>query len=64
MANIEKKNYVDPGWPQNLAADEHPVTEIVAKWAGALSPFGEDEFPVPAENLPYVHPFTSINRPS
>ncbi|MBB3115360.1 hypothetical protein [Corynebacterium bovis] len=61
MANVEKKYYVDPGWPKDLAPGEHAVTEIVADTAGALSPYGDIEFPVPAESLPYVHPYTRTN---
>ncbi len=62
MADAKKKHYVDPGWPQDLPEGKHAVTELVADDAGALSPFGDAEFPVPAEKLPYVHPYTVINR--
>ncbi|MBZ8176339.1 hypothetical protein GP475_03615 [Corynebacterium poyangense] len=63
MANMEKKKYVDPGWPQHIPGDGHAVTEMISKLAGASSPYGDDlEFPVPAEELPYVHPYTRINR--
>jgi hypothetical protein len=34
------------------------VSELVTDRTGALSPFGEVVFPVPAEELPYVHPVT------
>jgi hypothetical protein len=27
-----------------------------------LSPFGDVVFPVPADDLPYVHPVTVVNR--
>jgi hypothetical protein len=30
----------------------------VAEDAGALSPYGEIEFPVPVDQIPYVHPYT------
>lgn len=62
MADAKKKHYVDPGWPQDLPEGKHAVTELVADDAGALSPFGDIELPVPAEKLPYVHPYTVINR--
>lgn len=62
-ANTEKKGYVDPGWPKHVPGDGHAVTEISSKLAGASSPFGDDTiFPVPAEELSYVHPYTRINR--
>lgn len=50
---------VDPTWP---VVDEgaHPVTELNAPVAGALSPFGETSFPL--EEVPYIHPTTVINR--
>jgi hypothetical protein len=32
------------------------VSEIAADLAGALSPFGDVEFPLPVERLHYVHP--------
>jgi hypothetical protein len=51
---------VDPEWPDDSAG--HPVTELLGDRQGSLSPFGELEFPVPAESLPYVHPVTVINR--
>ncbi|MEJ5919955.1 MULTISPECIES: hypothetical protein [unclassified Corynebacterium] len=63
MANVQKKNqYVDAGWPQDLEPGQHAVTELIAKHAGADSPFGSIEFPVPAEDLHYVHPTTIINK--
>ncbi|WP_295628540.1 hypothetical protein [uncultured Corynebacterium sp.] len=64
MANVDKKKnqYVDPGWPKGLEPGEHPVTEIVARHAGADSPYGDITFPVPAETLDYVHPTTIINK--
>ncbi|MCG5431157.1 hypothetical protein LV457_02465 [Mycobacterium sp. MYCO198283] len=55
-----KNTYVDNGWP---AVDgEHAVSELAADRVGALSPFGDVEFPLPADALPYVHPVTEINR--
>lgn len=53
---------VDPAWPADPSDDEHPVTELAADRQGPLSPFGEMEFPLPADKLPYVHPETVINR--
>ena len=29
---------------------------------GALSPFGDLTFPLPADDLPYVHPVTVVNK--
>jgi len=52
---------VDPTWPEG-GHDDHPVTELNADRQGALSPFGEIEFPVPGHELPYIHPKTVINR--
>ena len=52
---------VDPTWPEG-APDDHAVTEFIADRQGALSPFGELEFPLPADEIPYVHPVTVINR--
>lgn len=57
----DHKGYVDGGWPKNLPADRHAVTELVADTAGALSPYGDIEFPVDPATLPYVHPETHIN---
>lgn len=62
MSSVSKKGYVDPGWPKNVPAGEHAVTELVADTAGALSPYGDIEFPVDPATLPYVHPYTVINR--
>jgi hypothetical protein len=59
--NLEKQRYVDNGWPTRDPED-HPVSELASPMVGALSPFGEVTFPVPASTLPYVHPVTSVNR--
>ncbi len=60
--NKSKKPYVDPGWPK-LPDGQEAVTELSSSRSGGLSPFGEDtEFPLPASELPYVHPHTVINR--
>jgi len=60
---VAKKNhYVDNGWPE-IEGDDHAVTELTAHLAGALSPFGDETvFPIPAEDLPYVHAHTVVNR--
>lgn len=63
MANVEKKGYVDPGWPKHVPGGGHVVTEINSLLAGASSPYGDDiVFPVPHEETGYVHPHTRINR--
>ena len=56
-----KTRYVDPGWP-TTDPDDHAVSELRTDRAGALSPFGTVEFPVPADDLPYLHPVTVVNR--
>ena len=45
-----------------LISSPADVTELVAFSAGALSPYGEIEWPVDSSTLPYVHPDTVINR--
>ena len=50
---------VDPNWP-DLADGEHAVTELHTHVQGALSPYGELEFPL--ASVPYEHPTTVINR--
>ena len=57
-----KKQYVDPGWPELDGEDDHPISELAADRTGALSPFGELTFPLPADDLPYTHPVTVVNR--
>jgi hypothetical protein len=59
--NGQKNRYVDPGWP-DLGEDDHAVSELATDRTGALSPFGELVFPQPAEELPYVHPVTVVNK--
>ncbi|MBF6134015.1 hypothetical protein IU501_13525 [Nocardia otitidiscaviarum] len=62
MVNKSKKPYVDNGWPE-VPSGEHAVTELSSTRSGNLSPYGEDtEFPLPVDQLPYVHPHTVINR--
>ena len=62
MSTNNKKGYVDAGWPTDLPEGQHAVTELVATHAGALTPFGDVEFPVDPSTLNYVHPYTVINR--
>ncbi|WP_120298690.1 hypothetical protein [Gordonia phthalatica] len=57
----KKTGYVDNGWPTEIG-DQHAVTELVAHLAGALSPFGDTEFPKPVDDLPYIHAKTVVNR--
>ena len=52
---------VDPTWPVG-DDDDHPVTELNSDRQGALSPFGDLQFPIEGHKLPYVHPTTVINR--
>jgi len=55
----ERSKGVDPTWPE-LPEGENPVTELSTDVQGALSPYGEIQFPLPS--VPYVHPTTVINR--
>jgi hypothetical protein len=57
----QKGRYVDNGWPAHGEGDE-VVSEVAADRTGALSPFGEVTFPLPADELPYTHPATVINK--
>jgi hypothetical protein len=56
-----KPRYVDNGWP-TADPDNHAVSELASDRTGALSPFGELVFPLPSDDLPYVHPVTFLNR--
>jgi hypothetical protein len=58
----QKKQYVDPGWPELDGDDDHAVSELATDRTGALSPFGELAFPLPSDDVPYVHPITVINK--
>jgi hypothetical protein len=58
----KKKQYVDPGWPELNGDDDHAVSEAATDRTGALSPFGELTFPLPADDIPYVHPVTVVNK--
>jgi len=57
----EKPRYVDNGWP-TTDPDDHAVSELATDRTGALSPFGDLTFPLPSDDLPYVHPVTVVNR--
>lgn len=65
VADIESKarktRYVDKGWP-TTDPNEHAVSETHTDRTGALSPFGDVEFPLPSDHLPYLHPVTVVNR--
>lgn len=56
-----KARYVDNGWPTR-DPDDHAVSELATDRTGALSPFGDLVFPLPAKELPYLHPVTVVNR--
>ena len=57
----KRTDRIDPTWP-SWSEEDHPVSELAAPIQGALSPFGEVTFPLPADQLPYEHPQTEINR--
>ena len=46
----QKKQYVDTGWPATDGDDDHAVSELAADRTGALSPFGDLTFPLPADD--------------
>jgi hypothetical protein len=58
----QKKQYVDPGWPALDGDDDHAVSELATDRTGALSPFGDLSFPLPSDDIPYVHPSTVVNK--
>lgn len=60
MAEYRGKG-VDPTWPE-VEEGDHVLSEFNAETQGALSPFGDIAFPLPPDQLPYVHPTTIINR--
>ncbi len=64
MADKSKKvQYVDKGWPVfDGDGDDHAVSELATDRTGALSPFGDITFPLPADQLPYTHPVTVVNK--
>jgi hypothetical protein len=57
----QKSRYIDNGWPDH-GDGAHAVSELAADRTGALSPFGDITFPVSADELPYTHPVTVVNR--
>lgn len=59
MAKLNDR--IDPTWP-SWSEEDQPVSELAAPLQGALSPFGEVSFPLPADQLSYQHPHTEINR--
>ncbi|MDV3129774.1 hypothetical protein M1247_33055 [Mycobacterium sp. 21AC1] len=58
----KKKQYIDNGWPTITDGDDHAVSELATDRTGALSPFGDLTFPLPADELPYTHPVTVVNK--
>jgi hypothetical protein len=58
----QKNRYVDPGWPEINGDDDHAVSELATDRTGALSPFGDLTFPLPADDISYIHPVTVINK--
>ncbi len=58
----QKKQYVDPGWPELGGDDDHAVSELATDRTGASSPFGDLTFPLPSDDIPYVHPVTVVNK--
>ncbi len=61
VAKASRGTRIDPAWPQ-LPDGAHPISELASPIQGALSPFGDLEFPLPADELPYEHPVTEINK--
>ena len=61
MVKQVRSERTDPAWPE-IPGGDPPVSELASPTQGALSPFGEVTFPLPADELPYVHPETKINR--
>ncbi len=59
-----KKHYVDNGWPKDADGShpDHAVSELATHISGALSPFGDTEFPLPTDDLPFVQSKTVVNR--
>lgn len=61
VADDKNNRYVDPGWPTS-DPDDHAVSELATDRTGALSPFGDITFPLPAEELPFIQSATIINK--
>lgn len=53
-------SYVDYGWPKSEVATLPEVTELTTITAGALSPYGDIDFPLDYRELDYIHPITKI----
>ena len=49
-----------PTRTENGQAVEHAVSEFATEVAGALSPYGDTEFPM--KHIPFIQPKTVINR--
>lgn len=62
VADNKKNHYVDNGWPVLSDGDDHAVSELATDRTGALSPFGDVTFPLPAEELPFIQSATVVNR--
>lgn len=62
VADNKKNQYVDNGWPALSDGDDHAVSELATDRTGALSPFGDVTFPLPAEELPFIQSATIVNR--
>jgi hypothetical protein len=58
----QKTRYVDPGWPATDGEGDHAISELAADRTGALSPYGDLTFPLPADEVPYTHPITVVNK--
>jgi hypothetical protein len=58
----DKADRIDPEWPAGASHSERPISELAADRQGSLSPFGDEDVPVPPERLRYEHPQTVINR--
>ena len=58
----QKTRYVDNGWPDLNGDDDHAVSELATDRTGASSPFGDLTFPLPSDDIPYVHPVTVVNK--
>lgn len=61
MVKQVRTERTDPAWPE-IPDGGAPVTELASPLQGALSPFGDVTFPLSADELPYRHPVTKINK--
>ncbi len=62
VADKNKKQYIDNGWPDLTDGDDRAVSELATDRTGALSPFGDLVFPLPADELPFIQSVTVVNR--